>query len=330
VATVGERGRITPVSIAAVVVSFNRRHRLEGIVGALRAQTRRVDEIIVVENGSTDGSREFLRGLGPPVLIVETHRNVGGAGGFALGLAWAMHRGHDLAWLMDDDAEPYAECLERLLEPYGGDTTRYSFTTPQVVDHEGKTGPRNHPVLSGDYNRLFNAAEHGYLAAASSSFVGPLISVHHARRTHLPLADFFIWHDDGEYTSRLAALAPAVAVPTARIAHLPEGAGPMVFDASRATVNFRNLVWWYREDVNSAIAKRVIVRWSASIALSNLKSAGLRRQLRLVGSMIRGTFQGVTRRPKHRFPDEVVCDSQRDDVIVEPTDSYAPTDVEPT
>lgn len=205
----------------------------------------------MVENGSTDGSREYLRGLGPPVLIVETHRNMGGAGGFALGLAWALRLGHDLAWLMDDDAEPHTDCLDQLLLPYGRDVGRYSFTSPQVVDREGRTGPRNQQLLSSNYAELFRAAGQGYLAAATSSFVGPLISLHHARRTHLPVADFFIWHDDGEYTGRLAALAPAIAVPTARMAHLPDGAGPHAFDASRATGNFRNLIWWYRETTSS-------------------------------------------------------------------------------
>jgi len=319
VATAGDRGRITATSasIVAVVVSFNRRDRLERELKALLAQTRPIDEIIVVDNGSTDGAREFLRDLGAPVVVVESHRNRGGAGGFALGLAWAMHRGHDLAWLMDDDASPYEDSLEQLLLPYDGDVDRYSFTSAQVVDPEGRTGPRSHQNLSGNYEELFRAAERGYLAAASSSFVGPLISLHHARRTHLPLADFFIWHDDTEYTARLAALAPAIAVPTAKIVHLPDSAGPKVFDQSRATGNFRNLIWWYRETTTSAIPRRVIVRWSVSIAVSNVRSAGLRRFPRLIASATRGTFQGVFRRPAHQFAEEAVAASQTDDVIVE-------------
>lgn len=305
-------------SVAAVVVTFNRRHLLGGAIDALKTQTRRVQEIIVVENGSTDGSREYLRGLGAPVLIVESHRNRGGAGGFALGLAWALHRGHDLAWLMDDDAEPYPDCLDQLLLPFGGDASRYSFTCPQVVDVEGNTGPRNHPNLSRHYDELYRAAEQGYLAAATSSFVGPLISLHAARRTHLPLADFFIWHDDTEYTSRLAALVPAVAVPTAKIIHDPDGAGPQVYDSTRAAGNFRNLIWWYREDSSAAIPRRVIARWAASIAVSNARSAGLRHLFPLMWKFTRGTFQGLFRRPTHHDAEEAVRASQIDDVLIEP------------
>lgn len=318
-ATVSDRGRTTATSasIAAVVVSFNRRDRLERELKALLAQTRPVDEIIVVDNGSTDGAREFLRDLGAPFVVVESHRNRGGAGGFALGLAWAMHRGHDLAWLMDDDASPYEDCLDRLVRPFEGDFARYSFTSAQVVDPEGRTGPRSHPVVSFSYEELFRCAEQGHVAAAAGSFVGPLISLHHARNTHLPLADFFIWHDDTEYTSRLAAMAPAIFVPPAKIVHLPDSAGPKVFDRSRATGNFRNLIWWYRETTTSAIPRRVIVRWLVSHVVSNAQSAGLRGFVPMLAKLSGGTFQGVFRRPAHQFAEEAVAASQTDDVIVE-------------
>ena len=48
--------------------------------------------------------------------------NRGGAGGFHDGLAWAIERGADLVWLMDDDGLPEPDCLERLL----GSTTSTS------------------------------------------------------------------------------------------------------------------------------------------------------------------------------------------------------------
>jgi GT2 family glycosyltransferase len=219
---------------------------------------------------------------------------------------------------MDDDAEAHADCLDHLLLPYGGDVGRYSFTSPQVVDRDGRTGPRNHQVLSNRYDELFRAAEQGHLAAASSSFVGPLISLNHARRTHLPLADFFIWHDDTEYTSRLAALAPAIAVPTAKIAHLPDGAGPKVYDSARAAGNFRNLIWWFRESTNSAIPRRVVARWAVSIAVSNIRTAGLKRVLPLFVALTRGTFHGLARRPAHQSAEDVVAVSQLYDEVVEP------------
>ena len=50
----------TPDSIAAIVVTFNRLALLQECVAALRSQTRRPDEIILINNGSTDGTAKWL------------------------------------------------------------------------------------------------------------------------------------------------------------------------------------------------------------------------------------------------------------------------------
>ena len=57
--------------------------------------------------------------------------NTGGAGGFHDGLAWAVERGADLVWLMDDDGLPDPDCLGRLLEHPDLD-----FWGPVVVDED--------------------------------------------------------------------------------------------------------------------------------------------------------------------------------------------------
>ena len=74
----------------------------------------------MVDNASTDGTGEWLREAaaadGVPLTPLLLPDNRGGAGGFHAGLAAAMERGADLAWLMDDDGVPEPDCLKVLLE----------------------------------------------------------------------------------------------------------------------------------------------------------------------------------------------------------------------
>ena len=99
--------------VAAVVVTYNRLALLQRLVARLR-EVSQLDEIIVVDNASTDGTGAWLADQADLVWrTLET--NTGGAGGFHTGLGWAMERGADLAWLMDDDGVPAPDCLERLL-----------------------------------------------------------------------------------------------------------------------------------------------------------------------------------------------------------------------
>ena len=82
--------------ITAVVVTFNRLQLLQRTIAALRGQSRQLDEIIVVNNGSTDGTAEWL--AEESGLHVITQGNTGGSGGFYSGMKAAYENGADRIW----------------------------------------------------------------------------------------------------------------------------------------------------------------------------------------------------------------------------------------
>ena len=70
------------VKVSAVIPNYNHAHLLPRAVGALMAQSRQPDEIIVVDDGSTDGSVEALRSMehsNHRLLHVRHERNLGTA-----------------------------------------------------------------------------------------------------------------------------------------------------------------------------------------------------------------------------------------------------------
>ena len=76
---------------AAVVVTYNRLEMLKDCLGALERQTVPCD-ILVVDNASTDGTKEFLEGTWN-VSCIRMKENTGGAGGFNTGMKEAVKRG---------------------------------------------------------------------------------------------------------------------------------------------------------------------------------------------------------------------------------------------
>ena len=100
------------LNIIAVVVTFNRLHLLQKNIACLR-QNKSLNEILVVNNGSTDGTLEWLDTQKD--LWVIHQANVGGSGGFYVGIQEAYNRGADWIWCMDDDVFPRADCLANLL-----------------------------------------------------------------------------------------------------------------------------------------------------------------------------------------------------------------------
>ena len=85
------------------------------MLDGLAAQTRPPDAVFVVDNASTDHTREVLHRDDLPLRVTHAEDNLGGAGGFHLGVKTAYEAGYDRIWLMDDDVVPTPECLAVLM-----------------------------------------------------------------------------------------------------------------------------------------------------------------------------------------------------------------------
>jgi GT2 family glycosyltransferase len=83
----GEETVFLKMTVAAVVPHWNRRALLRSLLESLRGQTRQFDEIIVADNGSTDGSAEFAEKSGARVVRLDSN----------LGFAAAVNRGIEAA-----------------------------------------------------------------------------------------------------------------------------------------------------------------------------------------------------------------------------------------
>lgn len=103
-------------TVAVVVVTYNRADLLDGMLDGLAAQTHAPDAVIVIDNASTDHTRDVLDARTDlPLHVTTSEANLGGAGGFHLGVRAAYDAGYDRVWLMDDDVVPAPDCLAALM-----------------------------------------------------------------------------------------------------------------------------------------------------------------------------------------------------------------------
>jgi GT2 family glycosyltransferase len=104
------------ISIASVTVAYNGAHFLSRHLDALKRQTRKLDEIIVVNNASSDDTVNLLQKDYPEVTILNLPENGGVGGGYAAGISYAaLTKKYDWVWLFDQDSIPAQDGLERLL-----------------------------------------------------------------------------------------------------------------------------------------------------------------------------------------------------------------------
>lgn len=102
--------------IIGVVVTHKRRELLAESLKVLAAQTRPLDHLIVIDNACEPEVEALVNAAPLSVTYIGSQHNLGGAGGFALGMLHALAQGADRVWLADDDGRPEGpEVLEILL-----------------------------------------------------------------------------------------------------------------------------------------------------------------------------------------------------------------------
>jgi GT2 family glycosyltransferase len=101
--------------ISVIILNWNGKHFLEACLTALRRQTFRDFEAILVDNGSEDGSAEYVRTYFPEVRLLSLCENRGFTGGNIAG--WELVRNgpaDGLIVLLNNDTEAHAMWLEEI------------------------------------------------------------------------------------------------------------------------------------------------------------------------------------------------------------------------
>ncbi len=139
------------MKISAVIVTFNRKNDLLRCLNAVISQSKHPDEIVIVNNASTDGTYDALCDFfsiekkdiifdktiqltqknGIIINLCNMSVNSGGSGGFHEGLKIANEElNSDYFWLMDDDGYPNEKCLEMLFAK----AAKYDYIMPTSID----------------------------------------------------------------------------------------------------------------------------------------------------------------------------------------------------
>ena len=108
-------GRIDSMpKIATVIPNWNGADFLKACLDSLLAQTQ-IHTIIVVENGSTDGSDDILASYGNKIIVLKQPKNLGFAGGVNVGINYAIDNEFDYVALFNNDAVADKHWLKELV-----------------------------------------------------------------------------------------------------------------------------------------------------------------------------------------------------------------------
>lgn len=286
--------------VVAVVVTWNRRDLLVESLDAVRDQSSPVTATVVVDNASSDGTADVLAAY-DGLDVVTLGENTGGAGGFAAGIERALEKHEpDLVWLMDDDTVAEPTALEHALATYARADPAPAVVASRVVWTDGRDHPMNTPRRKpGASEREVRAARAvGAMPIRSASFVSILCDAAVVRERGLPLADYFLWNDDFEFTTRLLRGHSGLYCPDSVVVHKTRAYGSTDADpGARFYYEVRNKTWLYtrsrglRPLEKALYAGSTLRRWSRTILASDDRAT-------LWRGLGRGLLDGIRSGPR--------------------------------
>ncbi|SEO70738.1 galactofuranosyltransferase GlfT1 [Trujillonella endophytica] len=189
--------------VVAVIVTRHRDALLRESLRSVASQSRPVDRVVVVDNGASAETAAVVAECAAETVYLPSHANLGGAGGFALGLLTALSLGADWVWCADDDGRPDGTAvLATLLEE--ARARDLAEVSPAVVD-EADPGRLAFPLRRGLRWRsaVADFAPDEFLPSYASLFNGALFRADAFRAVGVPDLRLFIRGDETEIHRRL-------------------------------------------------------------------------------------------------------------------------------
>ena len=285
--------------VAVVVPNWNGMDSIKDCLDSLLSQSLK-HELIVVENGSKDGSLEFIKKNYPSVGLIVNQNNLGFAGGVNSGIGFAIEHGADFVALFNNDAVADKNWLKGLVEVMQA-SPEVGIVAPKLLSSDKKhldsTGdqytswglpyPRGRKEEdAGQYDR----PERVFSASGGAS----LYSVSMLKEIGLFDEDFFAYYEDVDISFRAQLAGWKVAYEPGSIVYHEIGATSSKIPGFTTYQTIKNLPWLFWKNVPRKYLFDVGIRFYLAY-FSFVVSAVSRGQFMAV---IKGLFVSIIFMPK--------------------------------
>jgi hypothetical protein len=132
--------------VIVLTLNYNGKPLLDDCITSYLANDYPNFEMVMIDNGSSDGSEEYVKGTYPMVTCIQTGKNLGYSGGFNVGLKYAFEeKKADFALITNNDVKADSKVIGSLIEAALQDPLRafitgkvYYFDKPDTLQSVGK------------------------------------------------------------------------------------------------------------------------------------------------------------------------------------------------
>lgn len=295
-------------TVSAIIVTYNRLPLLKECISNLINQNFILDNIFVVNNNSSDGTKEYLDSMFETTIVrpINLEENIGGAGGFSRGLKYAYENSSsDYFLIMDDDTMSEKDTIVELVKK--ADQLDFGFLCSDVRWYKDDNACLlNCPVVDRDWNDKLGE---GLVKLKSASFVSFMVSRNMVKEYGLPISEMFIWADDVEYSTRLSLQKNSYLVTNSRVIHKCKSNNndDSIMNCEKKRIfyyrcMYRNRMYIYRKHYGLSYRLLYFMDFLVTAFMVPFKAHDFR--IKRFSAVLSGTFQGLFFNPKLKYPSE--------------------------
>lgn len=220
------------MKLVCVLVTYNRLDNLKIALQHYENQTNKKFTLVIVDNNSSDGTKEFLEGWKQTESefqkeVIFLPSNTGGAGGFYAGERYALQLNPDWVYVSDDDAYPEYQLFEKFSTFISYSNEKYAAVSGTVYKSNGKDIDVNHRslfVINKGYKFEIKAIPLEYydketFETGVFTYVGTFLNGEVLRQVGLCNPNMFIFFDDSDHALRMKEKGKLIVVPSMKIVH---------------------------------------------------------------------------------------------------------------
>lgn len=136
---------LNKLRIIVIIVTFNAMKWIDKCIGSIKGSDIPVD-IIIIDNGSTDGTKEYIKGKYKEVIYYESEENLGFGKANNIGIQYAKDHNYDYVYLLNQDAWLFPKTLSTLIK-HSLNNPEYGVFSPMQMDASTTKFDKNFKAL---------------------------------------------------------------------------------------------------------------------------------------------------------------------------------------
>ncbi len=252
--------------VFVVVLNWNGKELIEDCLDSLLMQTRKA-EVVVVDNGSKDGSQRLIREKYPEVHLIEEDKNHGFAGGVNIGINYSIEKGADAIALFNNDAVAEKDWLKNLVkylekdESLGAVTCKFLSRDGKHIDSTGDLYSIWGLTIARQRNRPPSEAKSKPELVFGATAGASLYRAETAKDVGLFDEKFFAYYEDTDFSFRIQLAGWKVMYSPAAIAYHATGSTSSKIKGFTTYQTMKNLPMLFFKDVPLGLMPKMLPRF---------------------------------------------------------------------